>query len=546
MLLAGRYRIVRMLGQGGMGRVFLAEDDRLPGKQWAVKELRPGAADREAVANEARFLAECSHPGLAGVTDFIPADAEGNCYLIMEYIQGQTLLQAFRSQSPFPWRLAVRIGIELCQVLAYLHEGRPRPIIHRDLKPSNVMLDQNGRVRLIDFGTARHYNVSASSDTVQLGTPGFAAPEQLMGIQTDARTDLYALGALLFFLLSGGETWNPSRKGAIASHAAWQEVPRELGEVVLQLLEEEPSRRCRNAIEAEALLKKAAGLQKESGSRRQGGEQQEEPDGLRRRIIVVGGLTAGSGTTFTALSLSRLLKERRISHSLVELPGTKPDLYHLLFGEKKAPKGYRYAAERAQEATSGLQGMTAPSWTDGATEWAPLPADRPIGGWIDSHTDRLLQLMSHHVIILDAGSAWPMEWYRELYRQAELVLLVCGPSPVHMSRLEASQTWAKVSKLQQEGTDVRLIANRCVDFRDFRQWLEALPADPLCQIPELPSAEVLSCLWRGELVPDSAALRPAIAASLSPALELICGKLASSTKKPPSTWKRLRQSLGWR
>ena len=343
-LLENRYRILGLLGQGGMGRVYLAEDERLPGKKWAVKELRPGPAQRELLAKEARMLAECSHPGLAAVTDFIPANDQGVCYLVMEFIQGQTLLQLLREKGPLSWAQTAGIGMELCQVLAYLHEERPVPIIHRDLKPSNVMLDGNGRVRLIDFGTARHYSQGAEADTVRLGTLGFASPEQLVGRQTDARTDLYALGAVLHFLLEGG---TGQLKDGIRGELP-DEVPPQAKALIAKLLEDEPAKRFQRAGEVEAALREmrtpGAPLTEVNQQLAQGMTVAKtvHPPVMR---IVVGGLTGGSGATFVAMALARCLHALALPHTLLELPGAAPDLYHILLGDRHMPKGYRYWTE---------------------------------------------------------------------------------------------------------------------------------------------------------------------------------------------------------
>lgn len=521
-LLENRYRILQLLGQGGMGRVYLAEDQRLPGKKWAVKELKPGSAQREQLAQEARVLAECAHPGLAAVTDFIPADDRGVCYLIMEYIQGRTLLQALRQEGAFPWTSVMRLGIELCQVLAYLHEGRPVPIIHRDLKPSNVMLDENGRVKLIDFGTARHYNRGADADTVRLGTMGFAAPEQLLGRQTDARTDLYALGALLNFMLEGGKS----------------PIPDEAKAVIARLLEEDPSQRYQRAEEVEKAIasvlkveKLPAGL---SGIRDSvNPEESKSPSCL---WIVVGGLTGGSGATFTAVALARSLHARGLPHTVIELPGVTPDLYHILFGDRHAPKGYRYWAEAAMLEAGRLKLEV--EWTSGFTQWAPLAPNRPLEAWNSDCSRKLVQHAARPVAILDIGSDWTDPAHEEILKKAELLLLVCDPSPLHLGRAEAGRNWGRLGKLRQAGKDIGIIANKSADFKGKQEWLESLPSRPLCHIPEIRSDAVLSALWAGRLVADLPGVYPLLRSALEPVTDRIMQSCGIARKRV-SVWKRL-------
>ncbi|MDF2939063.1 MAG: serine/threonine protein kinase [Paenibacillaceae bacterium] len=536
-LLENRYRILQLLGQGGMGRVFLAEDERLPGKKWAVKELKPGPAQQELLAKEARVLAECSHPGLAAVTDFIPANAQGVCYLVMEFIQGQTLLQVLREQGPLSWAKAASIGIELCQVLAYLHEGRPVPIIHRDLKPSNVMLDENGRVRLIDFGTARHYNQGADADTVRLGTLGFASPEQLLGRQTDARTDLYALGAVLHFLLEGGTRHPGGERGALPG-----EVPPEGQAVISKLLEEEPSRRFQRASEVETELRALAAQGMSIAGRRTTPMTESKsaaPLPPPRMRIVVGGLTSGSGATFTAIALARCLHALKLPHTLLELPGTAPDLYHILMGDQHTPKGYRYWTELVCFGSEGGDARAAKDWVTGCTEWAPLAPNRTLEKWDSACAGLLLDRISRQVVIMDLGSSWTSPAHEAILAEADLILLVCDPSPLHLSRSEAARNWGLLGRLKQKNRRIEIIANKAVSFKGRQEWLESLPDRPFCQIPEIPSQAVLSALWQGRLLADQPEVHPVLQAALEPVISLILAACSHPGKRT-SIWQRLR------
>jgi eukaryotic-like serine/threonine-protein kinase len=535
-LLENRYRILSLLGQGGMGRVYLAEDERLPGKKWAVKELRPGPAQRELLAKEARMLAECSHPGLAAVTDFIPANAQGVCYLVMEFIQGQTLLQLLREKGPLSWAQTAGIGMELCQVLAYLHEERPVPIIHRDLKPSNVMLDGNGRVRLIDFGTARHYSQGAEADTVRLGTLGFASPEQLVGRQTDARTDLYALGAVLHFLLEGG---SGQQKDGIRGELP-DEVPLQAKALIAKLLEDEPAKRFQRAGEVEAALRAmrtpGAPLTEVNQQLAQGitVAKTVHPPVMR---IVVGGLTGSSGATFVAMALARSLHALALTHTLLELPGAAPDLYHILLGDRHMPKGYRYWTEAVCLGAGG--GEEGKPWTTGYSEWAPLAPDRPLEKWDSDCARQLMEQFNRPAAILDIGSAWTNPAHEAVLEQADIILLVCGPSPLQLSRGEAARNWSRLDKLKQNNRRVEIVANKTVSFKGRQEWLESLPGRPFCQIPEIPSTTVLDALWQGKLLADQPAVQTVLSAALSPITGMILGQCGHPGQRK-SLWRRLR------
>jgi serine/threonine protein kinase len=205
-----RYRIVRVLGKGGMGAVYLVEDVKLYGKLWAVKELLERFVDvderAESVAQfqqEAKILVGLRHPNLPQIVDAF--EAKGRHYLVMEYVEGQTLEEMLK-QSPdgvFTEARVLEWAAQICDVLNYLHSHKP-PVIFRDLKPANIMITPEGRVKLIDFGVARLFDPSKGTDTLKMGTVGYAPPEQYAGQgQTTPRSDVYALGATLYELLTG-------------------------------------------------------------------------------------------------------------------------------------------------------------------------------------------------------------------------------------------------------------------------------------------------------------------------------------------------------
>lgn len=207
-MLNDRYRIVRVLGRGGMGTVYLAEHIRLE-TVVAVKEVSGPRSNEDEYRlalqqceQEAKFLVRLHHPNLPRVMDaFIEND---RFYLVMEYIEGVTLENRMRDggDGPLDVHEVVEWGLQIADVLAYLHSQEP-PIIFRDLKPANIMVQPDGSVRLIDFGIARRFHPGASKDTALLGSVGYSPPEQFGRSQTDTRSDLYAFGATLHHLLTG-------------------------------------------------------------------------------------------------------------------------------------------------------------------------------------------------------------------------------------------------------------------------------------------------------------------------------------------------------
>lgn len=213
----GKYEILTEIGHGGMSVVYLAMDTHL-NKQWAVKEIRKkgNGKNDEIVVNsllaEANLMKRLDHPSLPRIVDII--DNGQTIFVVMDYIEGESLDKVINEYGAQPEELVIGWAKQLCDALSYLHSQKP-PIIYRDMKPANVMLKPEGNIKIIDFGIAREYKEQSLADTTVLGTKGYAPPEQYSG-QTDARSDIYALGMTMHHLLTGidprsGEAYAPVR-----------------------------------------------------------------------------------------------------------------------------------------------------------------------------------------------------------------------------------------------------------------------------------------------------------------------------------------------
>ena len=207
-----KYEILKLIGQGGMSRVYLAMDKRL-NKQWAIKEIEKRAKDKnneiviQSAIAEANLIKQLDHPAIVRIVDII--DNGDVIYIIEDYIEGETLSSVLETQGAQPQELVIEWALQICEALEYLHTRKP-PIIYRDMKPANVMIKPDGNIKVIDFGIAREYKDQSLADTVSLGTKGYAAPEQFGGKgQTDARTDVYCLGVTLYHLLTGQNPCEP-------------------------------------------------------------------------------------------------------------------------------------------------------------------------------------------------------------------------------------------------------------------------------------------------------------------------------------------------
>ncbi len=201
-VLSGRYRLESKLGSGGMSTVFLARDETL--ERWvAVKVMHREISDQpdqiERFRREARSVAQLSHPNVVSVID--AGEDGGYPYIVLEYVEGETLKQRIERLGRLPVDEAVAYAIEIGRGLAAAHARR---MVHRDVKPQNVLIDTEGRAKVTDFGIARSLESDGLTKTGRvLGTTDYVAPEQAMGQGVDSRSDIYSLGVLLYEMLTG-------------------------------------------------------------------------------------------------------------------------------------------------------------------------------------------------------------------------------------------------------------------------------------------------------------------------------------------------------
>ena len=245
-LLDGKYKILNKIGQGGMSIVYLAMNEKA-NKQWAIKEMRKEKNKnyeimKQSLITETNLLKELKHPYLPSIADIIESD--DTIIIVMDYVEGRPLSDILTEEGTIEEDKVADYAIQLCDVLDYLHSQNP-PIIYRDLKPANIMLRPDGKITLIDFGTARKYNYDSVSDTTCLGTIGYAAPEQFAGEtlrQTDARTDIYNLGATMYHLLTGVNPSEPPYE--LYPIRRWDEsLSNGLEKIILRATRKDPDKR---------------------------------------------------------------------------------------------------------------------------------------------------------------------------------------------------------------------------------------------------------------------------------------------------------------
>ena len=266
-LFDGRYQIIRKLGSGGMANVYLADDQEL-GRRVAIKILddRHARDDQfvERFRREAQNAAGLSHPNIVSVYD--RGEAEGTYYIAMEYVEGRTLKELIVARGPSPLGIAIDYTRQILSALRFAHRNG---IVHRDIKPHNVIVDGEGRVKVMDFGIARAGAASQMTEAGSIiGTAQYLSPEQARGAPVDQTSDLYSTGIVLYELLTGTVPFNGETPVEIAMKHLSQvpaapsthrpEIPRDLDYVALRALAKDPADRYHSAEEMDSDLERIA------------------------------------------------------------------------------------------------------------------------------------------------------------------------------------------------------------------------------------------------------------------------------------------------
>jgi serine/threonine-protein kinase len=245
------YRVVEEIGSGTVSTIFKAVQEPL-GRTVAIKSLKPTIAPSSPFAaqleREARVLSGLSHAGIVLFYDFVKTESQ--MYLVLEHVEGWTLAEMLKKRRSFSPEVVAAVGVEVAEALAHAHD---RGVVHRDLKPANVLVGKRGEVKLIDFGIAQRERLPSADEPLapgehgSFGTPAYMSPEQLLGDDVDARSDLFSLGVLLYQLAAGVrpyESRDPKDrrqadrlKAAVLLRDRSPDVPRGLERVVMRLIE---------------------------------------------------------------------------------------------------------------------------------------------------------------------------------------------------------------------------------------------------------------------------------------------------------------------
>jgi tRNA A-37 threonylcarbamoyl transferase component Bud32/tetratricopeptide (TPR) repeat protein len=368
-VVAGRYRVERLIGEGGMATVYLGHDLRHDSRI-ALKVLRPELAAHmggERFVREIRITAQLQHPNILPVFD--SGEADGRAFYVMPFVEGETLAQRLQREGPLPINDALAIAAEVADALAYAHE---RGFVHRDVKPSNIMLT-HGHALLADFGIARAMDAAmgdALTETgLSMGTVTYMSPEQALGEAVDGRTDIYSLGCVLYEILAGTPPFTGSRQAVLARHSVdpvpslrsvRDSVPEDVEQVIVRAMAKAPADRFPDAGELKAVLRRHATATTTA----------LHPEAPPKRTIRVG-LLAGVGVIAVAALAAWLLVPGRSSSVLA------PDRVMVL--PLRVSEGYPGPPSTGEDVATliinALDGAGDLRWIDGLARLDPEARD---------------------------------------------------------------------------------------------------------------------------------------------------------------------------
>ena len=356
-ILAGRFRIVALVGKGGFGEVYRADDTKL-GEAVALKFFR-GAVSADLLARrraEVRIGRQVSHPNVCRLHDIF--EVEGHTFLAMEYVDGEDLASLLARIGRLSPDKAIDVARDLCAALAAVHD---KGIVHRDLKPANVLIDGRGRARLTDFGLA--IGLEAPEPGAVAGTPAYMAPEQLKGGEITFRSDLYALGLILYEMFTGRRFFEAKTLGDLAAQHAQAKLPRmssaagllepAVERAILRCLEEDPAAR---PASARALIASLPGADPLEAALAAGETPSPE-------MVAVAGKVGDLGRT-TAWSLLLAVAVGVIASAYVTDKTT-------LVGMSALPKPPEALVERARDVLTRLGYVEPPADTAQSFVWDP-------------------------------------------------------------------------------------------------------------------------------------------------------------------------------
>ncbi|MDQ0111363.1 serine/threonine protein kinase [Paenibacillus harenae] len=515
-MIGDRYQIDRLIGQGGMGVVYSVLDRKLNGIRRALKVVKGAGSG---LYTEAATLMRLNHPHLPVIFDYFRLEEQGEEAFVMDFIEGQTLSELLSDPlTTLTFEELVRIGMQLCSALAYLHK-QPRPIIHRDLKPSNIMIDYGGNVKVIDFGISRTFKAGQLQDTIQLGTLQFAAPEQLALKQSDERTDIYGLGMLLYYMASGGGIYNTQQGQSIRKLLKGSSSLPFI--VILErMLQMNPSYRYASMVEVEHALKS---LIDDSRGRTASDSQAGALAGMRQRMLVsIISLHAGAGATFLTPLIAEMLQGLGTTKTVaaIEQPRHEPEWRQSLHEDIRWNATATGIIKDRQSYLHGYEEGRSIHWY--AVNHEDEAAIRQ--GDPSEALEDLLRRSDESITLIDFSSDWEQADSYYWLTKSRYVIVVADPFVAKWQAGKMRKLRILSEELKHKGMELVWIANKDVRFICRQDWLRLFPDRPVATIPLLPYDALLNILWSGKRITDHSSVGKQLKEALKPIIALLANE----------------------
>lgn len=487
-----RYSVAEYVAEGGMGQLYKVRDLRLEGMIRAMKVLKPELLEQTRFStereSEAKLLTLLQHQGLPMIYDHFHANEQFNEIIVMEWIEGQQLEQfCIEQKSPLCYELILSMSIELIEAIQYLHEQSPA-IIHRDIKPTNIMICRNGHIKLIDFGISKRHRTNRMQPTVALGTPGFAAPEQMKGIPTDERSDLYSFGCILYFLCTKGKQLANQYDLQQIEYIVKRElahIPIALRHLILHCLQPDPQYRIVQASQVKTQLLQLTS--QHSSLHDTYSVKQPLYNAYRSKSIAIFSLHPQAGATTIAMLLAQhyALHERV---KLIEFCGPSACLESIPIVQKRLAESNLATKEidpYYKEVTIDLieHHMFHSSMDTNSSDAT------------DSFIRRISKDSSADVQVIDFSSGWSAELVEQIREQLSYVVLVCDPSIIVSNERNFRNIQRLLAILEKYNISYTWINNKDCHFSGRKAWNLLNNGREVYSIAMLSTENVYSEMW---------------------------------------------------
>ncbi|GMQ57124.1 hypothetical protein AN1V17_15190 [Vallitalea sediminicola] len=472
----GKYRVIKEIGKGGMSNVFLAENIKL-GNKWAIKRIKKSGSPINLLA-EPSILKDLNHPLIPQIVD-IEEDTD-YLYIIEEYVEGINLQEYKNQNKDINESIIIDFAIQMCDVLEYLHTRKPYPIIYRDMKPGNIMLTEGNKIKFVDFGIAREYKYNSNTDTVLIGTMGYAAPEQFGLRQSDVRTDIYSFGVTLYYLISGNNISLNYKELSLKEYGNYSDTLENLIERCIRI---QPEERYQSVIEIKEEL-----MQKKDTERSQ---VHTVYSVVKQKTIGVMSLTNRAGATFFTTNLAAALGKKNVLISIIELPYDNPYIYDLVgISNYSEVTYYSILNEINNNKTIQRDKITT---INNIMYLVRDPTRGKIDNWDDNKTMKLIYSAKESLIsIVDIG--YNYENIENLLPEFDLIYVLYDAMPPDLMA-----NYNKLEKLEaynKKNNNIRYVLNSNntgINMKTLNNYLEIRPD---VTIPRLSAELMYRCAYK--------------------------------------------------